>query len=98
MELKEFKGTKQDWSLGNENNSSCDINIGDTICSLSRWGHMSDNFVIGRDEMLANAHLIIAAPKLLEASRQIMDCYEKNGQLLGFDINILRDAISEALD
>jgi hypothetical protein len=67
----ETKFTSGPWTLGDENNQCCDINCGETVISLSRYPLNGDCFVIERDEMLANAKLIIAAPELYEALENI---------------------------
>lgn len=64
------------WTLGDENNACCSVSAGGTSISLNRMdelGHV-DN-VISREEMLANAHLVIASPDLL-ALVEALTCYE----------------------
>jgi hypothetical protein len=53
------------WTLGNENNQCCDVEAGQTVISLDRMGQHTMQDVISREEMLANACLITAAPELL---------------------------------
>lgn len=48
------------------------------------------------EEEIANAKLIAAAPELLEALEELMKVYERNGQLLSFDVNIARKAIKKS--
>lgn len=45
---------------------------------------------------LDNAKLMAAAPELLEACNQVMYSYKKDGQLLNFNIDIIRVAINKA--
>lgn len=67
------KHTPGPWTLGNENNHCCEVCIGEAIASLSRNSYYDSEYVIERDEMLANAHLIMSAPDLLEALQSILD-------------------------
>lgn len=55
------------WVLGNENNDCCDVDTGKTTISLDRLEPRSCVTIIDRDEMLANARLVAAAPDLLAA-------------------------------
>lgn len=50
------------------------------------------------DQKEANAKLIASAPELLEALEELMKVYERNGQLLSFDVNIARNAIKKATE
>jgi len=61
------KHTPGPWLMGDENNASCEVMIGETVCVLSRDTKYSEQYVIDRSEMLANAHLIMAAPDMLNA-------------------------------
>lgn len=47
------------------------------------------------EELNANAKLIASAPALLEALKEIMTVYEKDGHLLNFNVNIARNAIQQ---
>lgn len=51
-----------------------------------------------KTEILANASLIAAAPNLLKALEDLMNHYETKGNLLSWDVNIARKAISKALN
>lgn len=60
------------WTLGDENNSSCEVcmSVGDSVVVISLGRHdtlTGMECVIDREEMLANAHLVIAAPAMAEA-------------------------------
>lgn len=64
------KFTPGKWTLGNENNSCCDVVLGEEhnlVCCLDRQDANTSKVVIERDEMLANAHLIMAAPVMYRA-------------------------------
>lgn len=59
--------TNGPWTLGNEDNSCCDVDTGKTTITLDRHDPNSGVPIIEREEMLANAHLVAAAPDLYEA-------------------------------
>jgi hypothetical protein len=61
------KFTAGPWVLGNENNECCDVFTGKTTIALDRIDPHVGCIVISREEMLANAHLVAAAPELLSA-------------------------------
>lgn len=65
--------TEGPWELGDENNQYCEVQIGETVCSLTRHDKMTGINVIDRDEMLANAHLIMTAPKMYDLLMKIKD-------------------------
>lgn len=62
---------------------------GKKLCSI--WSKLFHG-----PEIKANAKLIVAAPKLLEALLMLMDVYESKGQLLSFNVDIARQAIKKA--
>ena len=55
------------WSLGDENNYHAEVCIGETemVAGMCRESSYTGQMTMSREEMLANAHLIIAAPDLL---------------------------------
>lgn len=61
------KHTPGPWTIGDENNQHVEICIGDAVANLDRQDRYGLHMVFSREEMLANAHLIAAAPDLLEA-------------------------------
>ncbi len=78
-----MKHTPGPWELADENNAHFEIQIGETICSLDRCSPHSDlKYVIERDEMIANGHLIIAAPDLLDFAVHVI-----NSTMYGSDLN-----------
>jgi hypothetical protein len=77
--------TKGPWTLGNENNAHAEVEVGESTVSLSRYPRHGDGFCMERDEMLANAHLISAAPELLEALEAVV-------RLAGRDTDVFNDA------
>lgn len=67
-----MKHTPGPWELSDENNAHFEIQIGETICSLDRCSRYSDlKYVIEREEMIANGHLIMAAPDMLDALKEL---------------------------
>lgn len=71
LDLSKYEGhTPGPWTLGDENNNCCDIKCGETTISLDRSDNMSGVPSISREEMLSNAHLVMAAPALLTDARE----------------------------
>lgn len=56
--------TPAPWTLGNENNDCCDVDTGTTRISLDRADPFTGVQVISREEMLANARVVVAAPTM----------------------------------
>lgn len=50
-----------------------------------------------RVEEHSNARLIATSPELLDVCIKLMECYNSKGQLLDFDVNIVREAVNKAL-
>lgn len=74
-----MKHTQGPWELGDENNESAEVALGDGLTiSLGRDSRHTSELVISRDEMLANAQLIMAAPDLLDALELAMDFINKH--------------------
>jgi hypothetical protein len=64
--------TPGEWTLGDENNQCCEVCLAvgeaQVVISLDRSDRLTgQECVISREEMLANARLIAAAPALAEA-------------------------------
>lgn len=104
----EFKGTKGDWEIMiaedvngikdnkhvvifSEERSETEKGLFVAICSMSKY----ENYTEEDEE---NAHLIKSAPKMLKALQLLIKEYDTKGQILGFDIDIVRRAIKEALN
>lgn len=89
--MKEFKGTPGPWT-------GKDVGI----CRQDRAG-LQLGFIMTHDEnrvaeCAANAHLIAAAPDLLEALQQLLeDVCSNNDSVLGYRVDEARAAISKAL-
>ena len=62
------KHTPGPWVLGDENNQHAQVCLGDSMCSvdLRRFADYPTCEGMSREEMLANARLIAAAPEMLE--------------------------------
>ena len=107
--------TKGPWTLGDENNESAEVCAGDVAVELSRYSRDPERagmLVIGREEMLANARLIAAAPELLEALLRLVqsaekaasaddycahcDCHPRDGHARGCPISEATRAIAKA--
>lgn len=50
-----------------------------------------------KTEEHANATLIAAAPDMLNVLQQIWDCYESKGQLLAFNVSLVKEVLEKAL-
>jgi len=95
----EFEGTKGKWekildlSNGTDNATiiiySEDEDLNTISICETRSNSKEDN---------ANAKLIAAAPKLLEALQELMRTYNEKGQLLSFNVDIARQAVKKALE
>jgi hypothetical protein len=97
--MEKFKGTPGKWILEAIKDSDGEISeiyiLQETGGCIICVNNGDDVYDIPTD--LANAKLIAAAPDLLEACQQLMECYESKGQLLSFDVDIIRQAINKAL-
>lgn len=94
------KYTPAPWTMGNENNQCCDVVLGvehNLTCSLDRQDANTGDFVIQRSEMLANAHLIAAAPELLEALQDAIKLANFEGHPYRGWHGKARDAIAKAI-
>lgn len=87
------------WKLGDENNACCDVDAGPVRITLDRMDPFTGKDVISREEMLANAHLVIAAPDLLAACRAVLHWYEVDSSEFNREAAIAacRAAIASAL-
>lgn len=61
------KHTNAPWYYVPQNNSNSEVNIGETVCSLTNQDRNTDKLVMSREEMEANAKLISAAPDMFKA-------------------------------
>jgi beta-galactosidase/beta-glucuronidase len=96
--MKEFKGTKGEWSI------SRDINYNERICIESESnGNFIDCWSLGfstEDEMRANAKLIAAAPELLNALQILFKSTYPNYKTVDSSIhpaNLALKAINKAI-
>lgn len=91
-----MKHTPGPWELADENNAHFEIQIGETICSLDRCSPHSDlKYVIERDEMIANGHLIMAAPDLLKFAQYVVDSTPFGSELNNKAAEVINKAIGE---
>lgn len=93
----EFKGTKGKWYLQEftdayTNIVRCDNGKGFETLYIGATGHNTD------PKTRADARLMAAAPDMLNALTNLIETYEEKGQLLSYDVNIARQAISKALE
>lgn len=92
------------WIIGDENNSHAQVCIGatDMTADMSRESSYTGQMVMSREEMLANARLIAAAPDLLEALDKVWpflqedDGHGANAPAYQSAINAARAAIAKA--
>lgn len=92
---EETKWTKGPWSLADENNQTYEVQLGsehNLTCSLNRQDNNTGKFVIERDEMIANGHLIAAAPDLYEA----LEAMVSYGREHGHGLRIADEALAKA--
>lgn len=69
----EFKGTPGPWANEGGDNYAIDIILpNDSTISLSRYSRYYTGLSMDRDEMIANASVIAAAPDLLEALQELV--------------------------
>lgn len=68
------KHTPGPWFIGDDNNAGCEVIAGPVAIPLDRMGRSPDaggEYVISREEMIANSRLIAAAPDLLAALERL---------------------------
>lgn len=75
----EKKFTPGPWVIGDENNQHAQVCLGDSNCSvdLRRFADYPNCPDMSRDEMLANASLIAAAPDLYDALESCLPWLEE---------------------
>ena len=97
MEKEQTKHTEGEWeALLSPANDSVPVKKGVTWCIGD--GTMGLAIVAAEtdQETEANAKLMAAAPDLLKALKTLIEEYDKNDKLLGFDILAAREAIEKA--
>lgn len=77
MSRMEGKFTKSKWEYGTDSDSFIDIDIKGTRCSVCRHEMNTDKEVFSRDEMKANAYLILQAPAMFNAMLEFCERVEK---------------------
>jgi hypothetical protein len=86
------KFTPGPWSLGDENNASCSVLLGDEhnlTADMCREDNNTGRTVIERSEMLANAALIAAAPQLYAALKLVKAYFDaENNQYGSFNARV----------
>jgi len=96
--------TKEKWEYVGGDNMSVEVNIGNATCNIDRCDKNTNEIVVSRNEMEANARLISAAPEMIEAlisvESYLTDIYESN-QLAPFptrsELDKIRSAIKKAI-
>ena len=97
--------TKGEWEIGDCNNQCCEVSITNqrgecsTIC-LDRLDRFTAGFIMERSEMLANAHLIAAAPELykeLKYAEEILREVAKVSGLTHIDVESCTNMATKAL-
>lgn len=71
------------------------VDLGDFKGRIDLWNHNGDSMTA--EEALCNAKLIVASKDLLTASIKLLGEYRDKGNLLGYDVDIARQAVKKAL-
>lgn len=97
--MKEFKGTQGPWRADKRDWEESQIPWAITVPYNGACLPIADVCYnpTNKEVIDANAHLISAAPDLLDACQQLMACYDDKGHLLNFDVDIVRQALNKAL-
>lgn len=101
MSEEKVSYTPGPWTLGDENNECCEVILGDKhnlVASLDRRDCNTGKIVIERDEMLANARLIAAAPDLLKSLKLLCDLHDDDLLFAFAEWGTARDAIRKAIE
>jgi hypothetical protein len=98
--MKNWKGTKGDWSVGKTKHSKKEFKGGHIYVNANTHNKMIEvNFSPSSQiEAIANAHLIAAAPDLLAALQELLDVEKLNVNAVVEADNKARDAINKALN
>jgi hypothetical protein len=91
----ETKHTAGPWLLGDENDACAEVECGLTRISLDRTDPYTSKYVISREEMLANVHLVMAAPDLL-AALEALTAAVTDGKVIDGHPQATREAIFRA--
>ena len=91
---KEFKGTKREWSIRNVYIEKSWVNITSDKGIIARTFYGNLEPIITKEEAIANAQLISAAPDLLEA---LMNIENDNGNIPESIWQMRNKAINKAL-
>ncbi len=98
--MKNWKGTKGDWSVGKTKHSKKEFKGGHIYVNANTHNKMIEvNFYPSSQiEAIANAHLIAAAPDLLAELQELLDVEKLNVNAVVKADNKARDAINKALN
>lgn len=96
-----FKGTPGNWSDMSGDNASIDIVLdNNAVISVDRRDRYTGQLVGERSEMEANAHIISAAPDLLEALLKVKQYFPSDilSDIMNEDFDLIDNAIHKALN
>ena len=93
----EFKGTKGEWALSEKKTFGRQmVDLGDFNGYIDVWYHNGES--ITKNEATANAKLIAAAPRLLNALRSAYRCSGERNTLTKPVLDEMLKAINKALN
>lgn len=104
--METFKGTPNGWKVRNERRENIQyINggVNHIIFKADIQAELTNRHIVEirgavqfENELLANAKLIAGSPDLLDACIKLIRHHERKGELLSFNVDIIRQAIIKA--
>ena len=96
--MSETKHTPGPWTIGDSNNSGVDVELGNsnTSAGIYRFDRYNGQEAYSRDECMANAHLIAAAPDMLAALEDAREALNKPPFINSQTLKCIDAAIAKA--